>query len=303
MPEAERIEMTHVSVVIPTHNRATDLEVCLEALLRQTYPADRFEILVADDGSTDGTEQLVERIRGRSDHQVRWLGGPRRGPSAARNRGIRHAKGQWVAMTDDDCLPAPDWLERLCDAVEAHPEWAGCGGRIVRRNESRISRFIDDSRTMDHPVTDGQVIYLVTANAIYRKAVLDEVGGFEESIGWPGGEDPDLSDRIRERGYRLGVEPAAVISHKHRDTIRGLYRMFWHHGRGNSARFLLGRMARQDHGRRSILGGWRRARRHLRRKDLSAVDRGAFLALDMVRATAFAAGYNSLLKGHEQKPS
>ena len=288
--------MIQVSVVVPTHNRKTDLENCLDALLRQTYPADQFEILVADDGSTDGTEQLVEQFRSRTGPSIRWLGEPRKGPSAARNRGIRNARGEWVAMTDDDCQPEPDWLESFCDAMKAHPEWAGCGGSIVRRNDSPISRYIDDHRLFEHPMYGGEVWYLVTANAIYRKAVLDEVGGFEELIDWPGGEDFDLSHRIRQRGYQLGVEPRAVIRHKHRDTLTGLYRMFEIMGRGNAARYKIGRMERQYYGRRSNLRGVRKAFSVLRRRDLGVTDRCRFVVYQIMRVYGFSNGYNRFLE-------
>jgi len=288
--------MIRVSVVVPTHNRKSDLQICLEALFGQTYPADQFEILVADDGSSDGTEQLVEQFQLRTGPPIRWLGQSRKGPSAARNRGIRDAKGEWVAMTDDDCQPEPDWLKSLCDAMEAHPEWAGCGGQIVRRNDSRISRFIDDTGAMNHPVFDGEALYLVTANAIYRKAVLDEVGGFEESIDWPGGEDPDLSYRIRQRGYHLGVEPRSVIQHKHRDTFVGLYRMFKNHGRGNAARYKLGRMNREYYGRRRNVRDFRNSLWLLRRRDLRLSDRWRFFVYQIIRVCAFSNGYNQFLE-------
>ena len=288
--------MLHVSVVVPTHNRKTDLENCLEALLRQTYPADQFEVLVADDGSSDGTEQLVERYRSRPGPSIRWLGQPRKGPAAARNLGIGNARGEWVAMTDDDCQPQPDWLELFCGAMTAHPEWAGCGGSIVRRNDSPISRYIDEFRLFDHPAYGDEVWYLVTANAIYRKAVLDEVGGFEESIDWPGGEDFDLSYRIRQKGYRLGVEPRSVIRHKHRDTLTGLYRMFEIMGRGNAARYKLGRMDREYYGRRSNLQGFGKALSLLRYRNIRLCDRCRFTLYQMIRVYAFSNGYNKFLE-------
>jgi glycosyltransferase involved in cell wall biosynthesis len=288
--------MIRVSVVVPTHNRKNDLENCLDALLRQTYPAEQFEILIADDGSSDGTEQLVEEFRSRTGPSIRWLGQPRKGPSAARNLGIRNARGEWVAMTDDDCHPEPDWLEFLCDAMEAHPEWAGCGGKIIRRNDSSISRFIDDCGAMDHPTNDGAIAYLVTANAIYRKAVLDEVGGFEEAIDWPGGEDPDLSYRIRQKGYQLGVEPRSVVRHKHRDTLVGLYRMLRNYGRGNAARYKLGRMNREYYSQRTNLRDFRKALSLRHRRDLRKSDRWRFVVYKMIYVWAFSNGYNEFLE-------
>ncbi|MCS6911591.1 MAG: glycosyltransferase family 2 protein, partial [Anaerolineales bacterium] len=117
------------SVVIPTYNRQATLRRCLTALLAQTYPA--HEIIVVDDGSTDGTAEMMTR----DFPIVRFFRQKNAGPASARNRGIREASGDVIAFTDDDCLPPADWLERLADGYRRHPDVAGVGGYLDAPDE------------------------------------------------------------------------------------------------------------------------------------------------------------------------
>lgn len=222
-----------VSVVVPTYRRWTRLRSTLAALQAQELPVHEFEVILSDDGSMDGTYEELQQFAASSPMRVQVVSGPNGGPSVARNRGISAAKGEWVAMTDDDCVPAADWLSGHLAFLKAHPEFDGVGGAIIRHGDGLISRYVDRTGAMDHPLlSDGSAKYLVTANALYKRSLLEALGGFSTSYKWPGGEDPDLSERAIQRGARLGVNPGAVVRHMHRETIRGTYRMFWHHGLG-----------------------------------------------------------------------
>jgi len=109
------------SVVIPTCNRPSRLRACLESRVRVEYPRAQFEVIVVDDGSSTSLKEIV------SDYEphlnITLLVQSNRGPAAARNAGARRAKGRFLAFTDDDCRPAPDWLGALSD-VQQH----GCVG-------------------------------------------------------------------------------------------------------------------------------------------------------------------------------
>ena len=96
-----------ISVVIPTYNRAPELETCLTALAAQTLSPDQFEVLVIDDGSSDSTSSLLETLSSGNPMDLRYFVQPNEGPAAARNAGIEQAKGEWIAFTDDDCIPDP----------------------------------------------------------------------------------------------------------------------------------------------------------------------------------------------------
>ena len=96
-----------VSVVVPTFNRPAALASCLDALARQDYPADRYEMIVVDDGSAPTEAAAIAETATR--HRVRLVRQENRGPAAARNAGVREAHGAYIAFTDDDCMPAPGW--------------------------------------------------------------------------------------------------------------------------------------------------------------------------------------------------
>ncbi len=230
-----------VSVVVPTHNRAHELRECLLGLAAQSLSAEQFEVIVVDDGSSDDTLQVVESVRCNSSVKLRYVFQSILGPSAARNLGIEMAQAELIAFTDDDCRANPCWLERLLHALPEDPKVAGVGGETIRVRENVIGRYIDAIGTLSHGVKDGIVIYLVTAKALFRRSCLQSIGGFERRIDWPGGEDVDLSFRLLEQGYRLEVTNRAVIRHKHRDTLGGLYRTFVRYGRGEAQQVLLGR--------------------------------------------------------------
>jgi len=225
-----------VSVVIPTYRRWDRLQLTLAALEAQTYPTDRFEVVISDDGSGDGTEEQVRSYAMRSRLGISVVSGPNGGPSAARNRGISSCRGEWIAMTDDDCVPEPEWLAKHVAFIEAHPEVGGAGGRVVGYTNGIISRYVDWTKVMLPPIgRDGRAIYLVTANAVFKRELVERLGGFDEAYKWPGGEDPDLSFRATAMGAILLYDPQPVVRHMHRETVRGTYRMFWHHGLGLGA--------------------------------------------------------------------
>ena len=175
-----------VSVVIPTVNRGS-LDRTLEAMKAQTRPPDAV-VVVEDTG--------------------------RRGPSWARNEGIRRSRGDLIAFTDDDCVPPPDWLERLIDAVDRHGA-DGAGGTLLETDpllaDKRRRRVIPDSEEID---TIGRVGD--TANLMYRRSVLADCEAtdgyvFDERFGVFGSEDGELAWRVRRRGALLVFVPNGVI--------------------------------------------------------------------------------------------
>jgi len=175
-----------VSVVIPTFNRSGTLRQTLAGLIAQDYPD--YEIIVVDDGSTDGTDDMVMR----EFPSVRYLRQPNRGPAAARNVGIRMSSGVIVAFTDDDCLPPSDWLTRLVDGYTRYPEAVGVGGYLETPAEmlkhnvlARYERYVtrEQYKARDEEVLGGfECPAGGTCNMSYRKSVLTEVGGFDEGF-------------------------------------------------------------------------------------------------------------------------
>lgn len=212
-----------IAVVIPTRNRAELLAGCLAALRRQQLK--HFEVVVIDDGSSDDTWRVAS-----AGADVALRNPQSTGPAAARNRGIRATTAPFVAFTDDDCVPGPGWLQALGAALaSAPPEVVGVGGRVLPAGEGWVAAYMTRHRILEPP---DSLEYLVTANCIYRRAALLEVGGFDENVRHAGGEDPGLSLALRRAGYRFQFEPAAVVRHHYREGWREFVRTFYRYGKG-----------------------------------------------------------------------
>ncbi|MBA2450110.1 MAG: glycosyltransferase family 2 protein, partial [Chloroflexi bacterium] len=121
-------ELPAFSIVVPTYNRPRQLADCLQALAGLDYPRERFEVIVVDDGSATSLEPVVERFREKLS--LTLIRQPNAGPAAARNVGAARASGQFLAFTDDDCRPSPDWLEAFAKSFGPRPD-AALGGRTL----------------------------------------------------------------------------------------------------------------------------------------------------------------------------
>ena len=219
---------TPMSVVVATYNRAASLDRLLTAIAAQHDLVIAPEVVVVDDGSTDDTAAVVAR------HGHRRVVTGHVGPAVARNAGWRAAQGEVIVFTDDDCVPATDWLAGLLAAC-ADEGVDGVGGGIVPLLHGYFEDFSHAERLADHGVAaDGTVRYLVTANAAYRRSALERVGGFDETFPRPAGEDVDLSARVAETGGRLALAPNAVVAHDYRRGMRPLVRTYWRHGAARS---------------------------------------------------------------------
>jgi GT2 family glycosyltransferase len=188
------------SVILPTHNKCAALRRCLEALLAQRYQG-AFEVLVCDDGSQDGTEEMM-RQWSQDEPRLCYLRQPQRGPAAARNLGIRQARAPLVLMTDDDTVPDPDWLARLVAAFH-DPGVVAAEGRVTPGRSLRADETA--------PLNEHGGVYL-TCNLACRRDALLEAGGFDERFPFAAYEDCDLAARLRCRGDIAWV-PEAVVVH------------------------------------------------------------------------------------------
>jgi GT2 family glycosyltransferase len=190
----------------------------------------RYRILVIDDGSRPPLERIgappglrVQYVRRRDSA----------GPAAARNLGLGRVETPLVGFTDNDVVVELGWMERLAEhLLEAPADVAGVGGHVVHATNSLVGEYSTRLRLLDPYRHKGRVVYLVTANCLFRRAALLDVGGFDEAFRFPGGEDPDLSFRLLRAGYRLEEEPAAVVRHCYSPSWWAFARMFYRYGRG-----------------------------------------------------------------------
>lgn len=220
--------MPDVSIVVPVRNGGDDVRALVAALERQTLDPERFEVLIADDGSTDGCLDGV----GSSPLRLRILPGPPRNSYAARNRAASAAASPVLAFCDADCVPEPEWLERGLAAVHGADLAAGRIRFSVPPRRS-VWTLLDMDSFKDHErqVRNGTA---ETANLFVRRAVYDSVGGFDDSL--PEHGDFDFVQRARAAGASLAYAPEAVVWHPTRNEAKPFLRAVWIYHRWYAAR-------------------------------------------------------------------
>ena len=221
MPPVPDADWPRMSVVVCTYNGEATLRDCLDGLLKLDYPD--YEVIVVDDGSTDGTAAIA------AAYPYRVVSTENRGLSAARNTGLAAATGDVVAYTDDDARPDPDWLTLLALTFRT-TDHAGVGGpNLPPAGDGAIADCV--ANAPGGPVhvllSDREAEHIPGCNMAFRKECLEEVGGFDPRFR-TAGDDVDLCWRLQERGWTLGFNPAAVVWHHRRNSLR----MYWRQQRG-----------------------------------------------------------------------
>ncbi len=208
-----------ISVIVPVQNMADSIGDCVAALLRQTLPIRAYEILVVDDGSTDDSVRIA-RQAGATRVLSKAPGGF---AAAARNLGIREARGEILCFTDADCRPHPDWLAQITTPF-ADPEIAGAKGTYSTDQRSVVARFVqlEYEEKYDHLRGQERISFIDFYSAAFRRQVLISNDGFDERF--PNSEDRELSFRLATRGYKMVFQPSALVNHIHADNLPGYFR-------------------------------------------------------------------------------
>lgn len=213
-----------VSIVVPVYNGAATIGACLRSLLALEYPADRRELLVVDNGSTDSTGAELRKYAG----AIQVLAEPTRGPAAARNAGIASARGAVVAFTDADCEVEPAWLTHLVAPLDDERVGIAAGKNRSKESPNYIERYGELIHDHDRAINEFRPPYAITMNWASRREVLDRVRAFDQALRRC--EDVDLAYRVAQAGYRLVYCPDAVVRHANERTLGGLFREGFVHG-------------------------------------------------------------------------
>jgi glycosyltransferase involved in cell wall biosynthesis len=216
-----------ISVIIATHNRSVLLARTLDAIGRQRWPRESMEVLVADNGSTDGTPAVVEAARA-AGLPVRYLFERRSGKSYAVNAALALARGDLIAFTDDDVQPEPEWLGALGHAID-QPGVDFVAGRILPIWECPPPDWMSpalhgvlavrDNGTAPRPIsTATSGVMPIGANMAVRSDVIAKIGGLRTDLGklegsLRTGEDHEFFLRLLHGGYRGTYEPSALVHH------------------------------------------------------------------------------------------
>jgi cellulose synthase/poly-beta-1,6-N-acetylglucosamine synthase-like glycosyltransferase len=225
-----------VSVVMTVLNMERTIDECLESLVHLDYPKNRYEIIVVDGKSKDGTRKIVENHIQKTKSPTISLYEKEGLVGVGRNEAFKHAKGEIVAITDGDMVVPPDWLDNL--VFEFEEGVGGVGGPNDNADTSLITTAIGcidvqgpsndvvpirGKNPYKEPFVSSTNVYTtVCRNSVYKKSILDEIKGFDERI--ISSDDPELNIKILKKGYKLKYTPKALVKHHHRSSISGFYK-------------------------------------------------------------------------------
>ena len=214
-----------LTILVCTHNRADLLRGALESLELQSLPRDRFEVLVVDNASTDGTPGVVAECAARGRVDLRSVREDELGLDAARNRGIREAAGTFVAFLDDDARARSDWAAAVLEGFSRH-DAPILGGRVDLTWEASRPAWFSDVllRYLIHCDYGPEVVavssppWLYGTNVAFRKSLFQEIGLFRLDLdrkgdSLMGGGDTEFFQRAHAGGHRLLYLPSLVVSH------------------------------------------------------------------------------------------
>jgi len=213
-------ELQFVTVIIPTHNDSYRLKKCLLSLQNQSYPFEKYEIIVVDNRSTEDIFWVIQGF----DH-IKVLREDELGSYQARNRGIRAAMGHILAFTDSDCVASREWIEEGVKYFRSDPSVGIVGGEVLfyfRANRSpNAYELYDSNRYMRQERCIKNKKFSVTANMFVRRSVFDEVGLFNAEM--KSGGDAEWGQRANRHGYEIVYGPSAVVFHPARYSFRQIY--------------------------------------------------------------------------------
>lgn len=209
--------MTMISVLLVTRGGKRTIERCLAQLVNQTIPTYQYEIIVVQNGKNNN-DSLEKKFT-----SVRFFRSETMNDPDAFNCGLEKARGKYIAFTHNDCYVDKDWLRRLVDFMDLHPELAAAGGpiRLVKGNsimERLIENGYDDIQQKNISGINRVIPFLIHANAVYRKEVFHRVGFFDARFIEE--YDVDLSFRLFLHRFQIGYCPDAVLYHD-------IYRTIW----------------------------------------------------------------------------
>ena len=226
-------EQPFISIIVPTFNRPTQLVTCLQSLACLGYPRERFEVIVVDDGSQTPLKTLVASFSNRLD--IVLTPQSHGGPAKARNMGAKKAKGEFLAFTDDDCTPAPNWLRSLAARFATLPDHA-IGGQTLNALQDNLysttSQLIINYLYAYYNVDPHQARFFTSNNLALPADLFRSTNGFDTTFPFAAGEDRDFCDRWLHFGKQMIYAPEVVVYHAHVLNFRTFWRKHLTYGRG-----------------------------------------------------------------------
>ncbi|MDI6782998.1 MAG: sugar transferase [bacterium] len=204
-----------ISVIVPVYNAESTIGDCLTALTKQTVSQSDYEIVVVDDGSTDNTSEIVRQF------PVIYIREENQGPAMARNLGAQVAKGDLILFTDSDCIPEPDWIEKMLVPFKNNPEVVGVKGVYLTQQKQLAARFAqaEFEERYERLKKFKYIDFVDSYSAGFKKEVFLSIGGFDPAFAVANNEDVELSYRLAQQKYKMVFQPEAKVSHLHADAF------------------------------------------------------------------------------------
>lgn len=232
----------NISVVIPTYNRFEKLRRCLESLANQDFRGE-YEVIVVEDDASQSSRSVVNDVGKLSKKApFRYFSQDHKGPAGARNLGVKEAKAGIIAFTDDDCVVPKNWLSSLTLGFGQYKSAGGVGGYMEAPAETvKTNIFSRYESYVTHKVYGAGPVEILggfevptggTNNLAFKKSVIEEVGGFDETFPVAAGEDADLKLRVVKAGYKILYVPIKV-EHYHVLGWKAFIRQSWLRGVGS----------------------------------------------------------------------
>ncbi|MFX1453060.1 MAG: glycosyltransferase [Promethearchaeota archaeon] len=215
---------------MPTYNRILKLYRLLKSLDRLNPIPD--EIIIVDDNSKDKTKKLLikwEKIKRAYKKEI-ILKASNKGPADSRNLGISKSRNDLVAFTDDDVIVHKEWIKYITlNLIKSKANLAGIGGVVKSVNNDILSQYYTEHKILEAP---KNLNYIPTVNCCFRKNPLIEIGGFNTNFSFAGGEDTDLSLRLRDKSFFFQKEKRAIVFHDFSKNFIDFCKMWIRYGKG-----------------------------------------------------------------------
>ena len=225
--------MVKVSIVIPVKNNADMLEKCLKSIRDLDFPMEDLEVIIVDGYSTDNSVEIAKK------YSCKIIFEDRGTISYARDLGVKMSSGEFIAFTDADCIVDKNWIKELLKCFTEEKIAAVGGPNITPENESDFGKAVGEvfeffskaGARYGFKARDVVEIYHnPTCNVMYRKKVLEEVGGFNHDLITV--DDEELDYRIRKKGYKILFTPKAIVYHYRRRDWKSFAKMSYNYGVG-----------------------------------------------------------------------
>jgi GT2 family glycosyltransferase len=227
LPFPNGVSWPRISVIVCTYNSEQMLPACFDGLNRLEYPD--YEVIVVNDGSTDGTDEVTET------YGFRLISTENQGLASARNVGLQAAAGEIVAYIDADAYPDPHWLSHLAVSFMKSSH-AGVGGpNIPPPGDGHVADCVANAPGGPTHVllSDREAEHIPGCNMAFRKASLNAIGGFDPQFRIAG-DDVDICWRLQDQGWTVGFSPGAVVWHHRRDSVRSYLKQQREYGKAEA---------------------------------------------------------------------